>query len=347
MAKLKAAAEKDRPTLADVARMAGVSTATVSRYLTAKEQVTPKRRAVVEAAITALNYIPHAAARALASNNSHLIGAIFPRLDSLLFADMYELFQKLLQQRGYTLIVLTSDYDLDTEHEQVRRLLANSVDALVLVGTRHQPRTISLLDSTDTPYLFMAGWDADQDISQIGFDNKMAAVQITDHLIGLGHRKIGMIAVAQASNERAAARIDGVRQTLAQAGLELSPENLFIGEFSFADGARGLRQIWAQPDPPSAIICGSDLLAAGAVLEAQRMGIRIPEQLSITGFDDIDLAAALFPALTTIHTPRRQVTVGVVEALLGVLERDEPIKAHCFETHLGVRDSTGPCRATR
>ncbi|MGR3592526.1 MAG: LacI family DNA-binding transcriptional regulator [Limimaricola soesokkakensis] len=333
----------NRPTLSDVARLARVSPATVSRYLADPEQVMAKRRDIIQSAIDVLDYVPHAAARSLASNSSRIIGAIFPRLDSILFSNIFELFQKEVQKQGYTLILSTTDFDMDTEHAQLQRLLATNVDALALVGARHQPRTMDLLAQSSKPYVLFNGWDPEVAAPQVGVDNWQSGYDIARHLIDLGHRRIGMISADLAVNDRADARAGGVRAAMSESGLDLQDTAIYRCHFSFAEGGSGLRYLLDASPRPTAIICGSDMLAVGAVLEAQRLGVSVPDEISVTGFDDIELGRCLVPALTSMRTPRRELVVATVEALTGALLRGEAVQSQCFSAQLMARDSTAPC----
>ena len=335
----------ERVTLADVAKLAGASPATVSRFLANPLSIKEKRRKPIEDAIAELGYVPHAAARTLASRSSRMIGAVFPKLDSLLFGAVYEPLQLELSKGGYTLVVSSSDYDADAEYSQVMGMLSNSVDALILVGTTHHQKTLDLIQNAGIPLLLVACWDESFPIPQVGFSNEAGAASVVNHLIELGHTNIGAIAASQATNERAEARLKGIRDTLNTYGLALKNENVFRCEFSFENGGRGLRQLINQSEPPTAIICGSDMLAAGALFEAQRLGLGVPNDVSITGFDDIELSRQVFPALTTVRTPRREVAKKTAILLLEKLAGKQELSSIRLETKLMVRASTAPPRA--
>ena len=168
------------------------------------------------------------------------------------------------------------------------------VDALVLVGTEHSPLMWSALRDWDKPALLT--WVCDARLPSIGIDNEAAGYAAAQHLLDLGHKRIGVIAGITLHNDRARLRINGVRLGLAQAGLKLLPALLTEQAFKFEGGSAGLRALMASRWPPPAIFCGNDLLAAVALLEAARMGLKVPQQLSSCGFDDKALAGALNPA---------------------------------------------------
>ncbi len=338
---------RDLATLADVARKAGVSPATVSRYLNRADSIKLRHRAPISEAIRDLGYVPHAAARALASNSSRMIGSVFPRIDSLLFAMVYETLQKRLAEGGYTLVVSSSDYSAEAEFEQVRNFVANRVDAIVLVGTTHKPETLDLIRDSGIPFLLAACWDKGSDLPQIGFSNEQAAGAVAQHLIDLGHKDIAVILGGQLTNDRATARLAGIQLVLRQHGLQLPAERIYRCEFSFRDGGKGLEQFMSAQNRPTAVICGSDILAAGALFEAQRMGIRVPDDVSITGFDDTELSRTVHPALTSLRTARREVASETAEALLACLKHKRPLQSKLLPTQLMIRQSTGKPAARR
>jgi LacI family transcriptional regulator len=336
----------ERVRLADVAALAGASPATVSRFLANPFSIKEKRRKPIEDAIAKLGYVPNAAARTLASKSSRLIGAVFPRLDSLLFGVVYEPLQKQLSEGGYTLVVSSSDYDPDTEYQQVLSLISNSVDALILVGTSHHDKTLELIRNAEIPLVLVACWDETFPIPQVGFSNEAGAGKMADYLVSIGHTRIGAIAGSQKTNERAEARLNGIRQALKTHCIQLQNHNVFRCEFSFENGGIGLRRLIDQNQPPTAIICGSDMLAAGCIFEAQRMGLRVPEDISITGFDDIELSRQIHPQLTTIRTPRREVAEEAARLLLEKLSGNTELHSIKLETKLMVRGSTAPPKST-
>ncbi|MGB4950167.1 MAG: substrate-binding domain-containing protein, partial [Rhizobiaceae bacterium] len=179
---------------------------------------------------------------------------------------------------------------------------------------------------------------------QIGFSNRKAAASVTHHLLDLGHRHIGVIIAGQASNDRASERLAGIRQVLGEADIELAEKDIFRCDFTFENGALGLRRFLDRPDPPTAVLCGSDMLAAGALFECQRLGINVPQEMSLTGFDDIELARMVHPALTTMRTPRRDLAKVTAESLLSLLLDGKALPSLQFDTQLMVRESTAAPR---
>ncbi|MEM7172566.1 MAG: LacI family DNA-binding transcriptional regulator [Pseudomonadota bacterium] len=341
-------------TLEDVARHAGVSPATVSRCLNSPNSVRPNKREKVTRAIQELNYVPHGAARALASRKSRMIGAVFPSLDTDLFGGALEAFQGEVAQGGYTVVVASSAYDPAQEQRHIRNLLESGVDALMLVGAERSEEAYRLIRAKGIPYVVIWVSQApyphnlaenlapDLRHDCVGFDNWAAAADVTDYLLSLGHRHFAMISGTIAGNDRARLRLEGVRAALKAKSLDLAPDHLHERPFQVEDGRQAFRCLMQGETPPTAIICGAEPFAYGALFEAKEMGLSVPEDVSVVGFDDMWLAAHLSPALTTVRTPRtkmgRQAARFLLSRLMGQAVADPPP----LETKLVIRKSTGP-----
>ena len=330
-------------TLADVARQAGVSTATVSRFLNQPDLVRPDKRAKVEAAIQALGYIPHGMARSLASARSRMVGAVFPRINSILFGSFFGELQRRLGDAGYLLVVASSEYTMEIEQVQVRELLARGVDALVLVGHEHTPATWRMLKQGGIPFIITWTWREDRrETAQVAFSNADSMAAITEHVIALGHQRIGYLSGRLRGNDRAAGRLEGFRQTLEKHGLPLLHEAIEEVPFDIDASASAFGRLIAGGAGITAVVCGSDLLAMGALREARRLGLDVPGDITVTGLDDTEMASCTGPPLTTIRTPRAEMATRAAQMLIERLERDEPLQSVRLETQLVIRASSGP-----
>ena len=328
-----------RITIEEVARLAGVSTATVSRVLSRPEVVRSQTREQVMAAIAKLDYQPDAAARALASGRTHTVGCVIPTLDHAIFARSTQAMQTTLAQAGYQLLVASHEYDPSTEFELVRALQQRGVDALVLVGTDHAPRLWKALSAWRKPTLLT--WSCDPRLPSLGFDNEGAAQMATAHLLELGHRYIGVISGFTAHNDRAHSRITGVRKSLTQAGLSLPANFVTEQAFNLEGGRLGLRQLMRLRRKPTAIFCGNDLLAVGAMLEAERMGLNVPVDLSICGIDNLEISEAINPGLTTVSLPTQDLGRIAAQYMLSAISGEIIAAKSLLPFELVVRGSTG------
>jgi LacI family transcriptional regulator len=332
-----------RITLEEVARLAGVSTATVSRVLSKPDVVRSNTKEQVMAAVRQLDYQPDAAARALASGRTHTVGCVIPTLDHAIFARSTQAMQTTLAQAGYQLLVASHEYDPATEFEVVRALQQRGVDSLVLVGTDHAPRLWKALSVWRKPTLLT--WSCDPRLPSLGFDNAGAARMATQHLLGLGHRRIGVISGLTAHNDRARSRIDGVRQALTQLKLTLPPSLVTEQAFNLEGGRLGLRKLMSARQPPTAIFCGNDLLAVGALLEAQRMNLKVPEHLSICGIDNLEIAEAINPGLTTVSLPTQDLGRIAAQYMLSAISGEVIAAQSLLPFELVVRGSTAVLRS--
>ncbi len=331
-----------RATLEDVARRAEVSTATVSRFFSAPEKVRPALRLRVQMAVSELGYTPHGAARALASQRSNTIGAVIPTLDNAIFATMVQTLQKELSAKGKTLLLAASDYDPGRERGQIENLIVRGVDGLMLTGEARDPAVYTLLERHGIRYVNTYVYHPASRHPSIGFDNLRAMHKVVGYLFDLGHRSFAMIAGITTGNDRAAERVAGVQEALSQKGLALDPNRILEQPYAIAAGREALRRLSSGSDRPTAIVCGNDVLALGALLEATALGLRVPEDVSITGFDDLDLAREIGPGLTTVHAPLEEMGRLTAEYLLTTDGADDPPLHLELPAELVVRGSTGP-----
>lgn len=331
-----------QPTQLDIARMAGVSTATVSRVLNGSPLVKPAVRARVEKVISELGYYPHAAARALASNRTYTIGAVIPTLNNAIFAACTNAFEREVQQAGYSLLVGVSNYDLADEEIVVRRLLERGVEGLLLIGNAHSQAAYEALRRARTVYVNTWAYEPGLGVPNIGFDNREAAIALVDHLVGLGHRRIGMVSGIAEGNDRVRERMIGVRERLADHGLALEETATTEIPYSLDEGRRVLASLVEEDALPTALICGNDVIALGILLEAMARRIAVPERLSITGFDNLPLTEHIRPALTTIDVPAETMGRDAGEAILAAIGTGIPVPSRKLAAPLLVRETTAP-----
>lgn len=326
----------------DVARQAQVSTASVSRAINNPESVKPELRARIDAAIGELGYIPDAAARALSSRRTRTIGAIVPTVDNAMFARGIEALQRFLSLQGYLLLLATSGYDPEVEARQAQNMASRGIDGLILRGDVHTEGLRRLLATQRIPFVNVGVYHPDKPYPSVGANNELAAWNACRYLIGLGHREIGMVAAMSAFNDRASARVEGVRRALAEHGLALPPEWLIEVPYHLDDARQAARRLLAQPRRPTAVVCGNDVLAYGVLFEAERNGLQVPRDLSVMGFDDLEWSRHLRPALTTMHLPTDEVWTRAGEYLVRTLSGQPASPHHEVDALLVVRESTAP-----
>ncbi len=330
------------PTLADVARLAKVSTATVSRCLNSPDQVIERTRARVMEAVKDLGYAPNFSARSLAAKQTNTIGAVIPTMENAIFARGIQAFQEELGRHGYTLLVASSSYQEALEEEQIRTLAARGADGLLLIGYHRADHVREFLKARNIPTLLAWAYDKDGDLPAIGFSNKNAMADLARIVFEKGHRQVGMISAHSASNDRARDRLAGVMLAAAEAGLD--PDRIHVIETTYGieTGAAAFRQLMAWTPRPTVVFCGNDVLAFGALRAAKEMGMSVPDDVSITGFDGIELASFADPPLTTVHVPHREMGRRAAGMLVEMVTNRTTPDSVELQTDIRLRRTLGP-----
>jgi len=327
------------PTLEDVAQDAGVSTATVSRCLNDPSRVAEITRNRVLASVARLGYLPNFGARALAAKRTDTYGAIIPTMTNAIFARGLQAFQDELARNDATLLVASSSYDPMIEEQQIRTMIARGIDGLLLIGTRRSKEIDRLLIRRGMPVVIAWTIGRADPHSFVGFDNAAAAAAMAQRAIDLGHRRFAFLSGERRRNDRAADRVRGVKRALKSAGLD--PAELAIEEssYSFEDAGIAFRRLIERDPRAGVVMCGNDVQAVGALRMAHDMGLSVPGDVSITGFDDIELATVVEPALTTVHVPHRAMGRRAAEVLLARVRGDGPPQRVKLPTSIVERQS--------
>lgn len=330
--------------LLDVAQAANVSTATVSRVLNNSAAVSEdlRRRILDIAQVT--GYTPHAAARALASQKTTIIGAVIPSLENLNFSIGVAALQRKLDEKGFTLLLACSNYSRQEELKQVRVLVAQGVSGLMLVGRSHADELFELLESRKIP--FISGWTMDRQRPYVGFDNHEIGRKLVNHLADLGHRDFGVIVQNVGVSDRAADRVAGIRDALRERQLEFKQEHFIQAPHRTLEGQIAFRALMQRERRPTAVICGTDVLAIGALAEAKQMNLVVPRDISITGINDIEFSRFTSPSLTTVALPVDEIGSRAADYLLGCLESRTVPAQTLIPAELIVRESSGPAPGT-
>ncbi|WP_353531960.1 LacI family DNA-binding transcriptional regulator [Cognatishimia sp. WU-CL00825] len=328
-----------KPTLADVAQLAGVSTATVSRCLNSPDKVIEETRLKVITAVKKLNYSPNFGARVMAAKRSHTIGAVIPTMDNAIFARGLQAFQEELHILGYNLLVASSSYRADIEEEQIRSLISRGAEGLLLIGHDRAGSINTFLQQRNLPTVVAWTFDQDKVFPSVGFDNRAAMRALAEQVIALGHTKIGMISAPIEANDRARARFLGIQDALGAHNLSGTVLPLIETKYDVLAGGDAFEELIKSDIRPTAIMCGNDVLAAGAILRAKSLGLSVPQDVSITGFDDIELATIVEPSLTTVHVPHREMGKKAARLLVQMLEKNETASSEKLATFVQTRNS--------
>lgn len=331
----------------DVAAQAQVSTATVSRALRGLPRVSPATRARVLAAAQELGYVPSRSASGLASGLTRTVGLLVPFVDRWYFGRAVEGIDQVLRDSGYNLLLfsLGGGHGPGRKRSFTEAMVRKQIDALLVLSLGLSPEELCQLQDTGIPLLSVGG--PVEGCSGVFIDDRAAARAATEYLIALGHRRIGYL--QGGSDDEQSFEVPNLRTAafvaaMSRAGLELRPEWMLPGDFTVSGGVRAAAQIYDLPgEPPTALFCGSDEMALGAMFEAQRRGIRIPEELSLIGIDDHDFSA---PAgLTTVaQNPWEQGRVAATTVLAELGGVSGAVQGRIMPFELVERSSTAPPR---
>jgi LacI family transcriptional regulator len=322
-----------------------VSTATVSRAMNNPDAVSEELRARIASVVDHLGWVPHGAARALATRRTGTVGAVFPTLTHGDFARAIQALQHELSKAGYTLLLACSEYNPKQEYEQVRKLIERGVDAIILVGEAHHNDVSALIQKNAIPYVNTFVYNPDTHGTCVGPDNRKALYRLTKYLIDLGHRHFGVVAQTAENNDRAQARLDGIRDALAEKSIAIQPRHFAQGFWGIHEGRQLFRRILETKPWPTAVICGNAYLSVGAVLESQAMGIRVPEDMSIVGYDDIEVMSEMPIPITTVRVLSDEVGRRAARLLVAKLENKTiNLDLEC-DAEIVVRKSSGPAKS--
>lgn len=324
------------PTLDDVARAAGLSSMTVSRALNTPDQVRSETVKKVLAAVKATGYIPNALAGGLASRRSKLVAVLVPHLNDPLFADTLQAMGETLSQRGYQMLLCSAGYTPQTETELVSTLMSRRPDGIVLTGIHHANDLKKIIFNASVPVV--ETWDITPTPIDmlVGFSHEKAGLATAEYLLGKGYRCPGLVWTTERT---AAQRKNGLYEGLARHGITDAPCVESQLPARFADGRAGAAQL-LETTELDVIICGSDTLAQGAISELQTRGLRVPQDVAVMGFGDLDFAAANVPAITTVALDRYAIGARAATLLANRIEgRSDGEQIIDIGFHLTERES--------
>jgi LacI family transcriptional regulator len=337
-------ATKSSPTSHDVARLAGVSQTTVSRVLRQDPTVGEATRQRVMQALAELRYQPNAAARAFRTRRADSIGVVVGRLSNQIYPAMLEMIGARLAGLGQRMIVWDSEYGGDTQASQALR--QGIVDGIILTTITQDSPFIQEVCSAQAPVVLVNRTIDGYPSDQVSSDNSLGGSRVADYFVQCGRRRIAMISGPQlASTIRD--REQGFRAALRRAGVDLPPHYYQQpAAFSHVSGCDAAMRLLELAAPPDAIFCANDVLALGALDGARRLGVRVPDDLWVVGYDDIEIASWDAYDLTTVRQPMEQMVARAIELLLArIKDASRPVDCECYASELVIRGSTGrqPC----
>lgn len=332
-----------KPDIVFVAKLAGVSAATVSRVMNHPDLVQPATRRKVELAIEKSGYIRNRAAQAMHGRRSATIGLVVPTVANTIFADVVQAFNDAVSAQGFTVLLASHGYDLENEYRLIRKFLEHRVDGVVVIGLDHSPGTLRLIAEQQVPILALWNYAADSTLPCIGVDNREAGRMAAEHLIALGHRRVGMMFPTTAENDRARDRLSAARIAFRDHGIEVPQRWQIELPYSIAQAKAACLQLLADDDRPDALLCANDVIAQGAIYAANRLGIAVPSGLSVVGIGDFVGSAQMEPALTTVRIPAQRIGSLGGKAIVQAIGQPDGgfMVRNRVELELIMRSSTG------
>lgn len=337
-------------TLKDVAREAGVSTMTVSRVINNKEHISEETRERVLAVCERLGYRPNQFARSLVTRRTGFFGMIVPDIGNPFFGDLVRAAEGVARARGFSMLLGDTAGDIEVEKEYIKAFRNRLCDAVVLVAPRVPDGVVREVNN-DVPLVLVDRPIDDPDIITVAIDNSSGARDATEHLIGLGHRRIGFIKGPE-NVPNTHLRYRGWHEALLAAGLRPEEDLVYQGEFERETGMRAFAAFQLLREPITAVFASNDLMAYGFVRAARSSGYTVPGDVSVVGFDDIFLSELMHPALTTVRYPIVEMGAAAIERLLDSIgstgtDTQEGAANRELKHELIIRESTAPPRRTQ
>jgi len=328
------------PTIRQVAEKARVSPTTVSHVINNTRFVSKDVQRRVRAAMDELGYRPNALARSLRRGETHTLGLVLPDSANPFFAEVGRCIESAAFELGYSVILCNTEGDSAKEHLYLDVLSKKQVDGVIFVATGHQADALRVL-LRQMPVVVVDRDLPDVEVDAVLADNRRGGYLATQHLVDLGHRRIGCIA-GPSNVTPSAQRVTGYREALFEANLPVDESLILRGDFHPESGWAAARNLLSRPDAPTALFACNDLMAIGVMRAAAETGRRVPADLAIVGFDDIELATYTIPPLTTIGQPKMEMGRAAVKLLVDrICDRARPLHRELLPTQLVVRGSCG------
>ncbi|MEC9430353.1 LacI family DNA-binding transcriptional regulator [Alteromonas macleodii] len=327
------------PTIYQVAERAGVSLSTVSRVLNGKASVNKVLKERVEKAVKELNYRPNSVARSLANNRTDSVGVLVPELNAPFFGDLMQAVESTLRAADKHVIISVGRNCLETEKDAVEFLISRNCDALIMHAEALSDEYLLELNQSKLPVALVNRQVKGLPEACTSLDNEKGGYLATRHLLELGHKDIAYIS-GPTDKCDASLRLEGHKRALSEAGLPTNPQLIFNGDYSEEDGKIGLLELMARDVPFTALVCANDWMASGAISCARDLGMSLPHDLSVVGFDDVVFAHHVFPRLTTVSNPIAEMAEMSAKYILNKVYGQANNVQLYFEPSLVVREST-------
>lgn len=335
----------------DVARASGVSIATISRAINNRDGINAETRERVLNAVRELGYRPNLVAQNLRGKRGRVIGLVVPD-DSISFSSLMHFTMLHARERGYSVIFGTTENDAGVESDFLEKMIQLQIDGVIFSRVSDESRFFDRVNGSNVPAVIVDRTIAVEGLPSVTLDNVRAGEVAGEYLASLGHRVIGCIQ-GPSKISLVRERLDGFARAINDAGLSLATEHLLSGDFRYESGMRAMQELLKQPVRPTAVWAQNDLMAYGAIKAAREHGLKVPDDISVLGMDDIQFSKMMDPALTTVHYPFEEMARAAVDRIIDLIEHvsdgprsrrdEESLKSDVkLEPTLVIRDS---CKA--
>jgi len=322
----------------DIAKAAGVSPSTVSRALSDHPRISDETKGHVRRLARQMGYTPSLLARSLVMQDTATIGVVITSASDPFLAYLVMSIEETARERGYSVLLSSSYLDSERELESVKSFHGRRTRGIIVIGSQIDNGYLELRDYLSLPIVLS---NCPTYPYSVSCNNLTGARQAVEHLYQLGHRRIAYIA-SQRSQDSNLARLTGYQQVLADNGISVDQDLIFEGDGTLQGGFQLTQKLVARNQPPTAIFCFNDMTAIGVLDALRRNGIRVPDEMSVVGFDDVEFAAYYHPSLTTVRQPTDVMGQRLVHILLALIQGQEDVTPETLPTRLVIRGTTGP-----
>lgn len=309
-------------TIDDIAKIANVSKATVSYVLNDKPGVSDKVRSKIKNIIDEYNYVPNSAARGLAGEKTHFIGLVIPDISDMFYANIIRGVEKTSNKLGFFLNLFTTHAQAEREQQVIKLFNKSMVDGLIVMAYYLKDLYIDILTESGIPFVFIDYPPKNEEIYSVLVDNESGAFEATEYLISLGHKKIAFLEGSKVAWD-SKARFEGYVKALKRHATEFNPNLVENGNFTKEEGYLATKRLLAKKEKFTAIFSANDQMAIGAIRALKEAGLKVPDDISIVGFDNIEASSIIEPPLTTVSQPIYEMGKKAVEVLVKLINKEE------------------------
>lgn len=327
-------------TISDIAKLSGVSKATVSRVINGSKPVSPEVKAKVMKVIDETGFKPSSLARSLSKQETKLIGIVIPDVSNPVFSELVKGMEEESNDSGYNILLCNTYLNHDKELKYLEILQDKEVDGIIFLTTDEIQEQVDFFKKFGKPVVTVDRVFKTMDIPSVGVDDYEASFKAVNYLINMAHKRIAMVRAPLDDQSHGFQRYKGYREAMEKHGLEIASDWVVEGDFSVKAGYNAMMQLLSASEPPTAVFFANDLMAVGGIRCISDNGMKVPDDISVMGFDDIPIASMFIPSITTTQQPTAEIGKQAMEKLVKLIKGEEVERHSTFPTQLVLRNST-------